>query len=62
MIQIKRTNDAFVGDGRRILVERLWPRGIKEALAASSSSRTSEESASGWRDDVLNCYPSDAGI
>lgn len=35
MIRIKRTYDpAARGDGRRILVERLWPRGIKkEALA-----------------------------
>lgn len=36
MIQIKRTYDPPArGDGRRILVERLWPRGIKkDALAA----------------------------
>jgi uncharacterized protein YeaO (DUF488 family) len=36
MIQIKRTYDRpSRGDGRRILVERLWPRGLnKEALAA----------------------------
>jgi uncharacterized protein YeaO (DUF488 family) len=36
MIQIKRTYDPPArGDGRRILVERLWPRGVKkEALAA----------------------------
>ena len=36
MIQIKRTYDAPTrGDGRRILVERLWPRGMKkEDLAA----------------------------
>ena len=35
MIQIKRTYDPPArADGRRILVERLWPRGIKkEALA-----------------------------
>ena len=35
MIQIKRTYDPPAhGDGRRILVERLWPRGMKkEALA-----------------------------
>ena len=34
-IRIKRTYDATAGsDGRRILVERLWPRGMKkEALA-----------------------------
>jgi uncharacterized protein YeaO (DUF488 family) len=37
-IQLKRTYDAPArGDGRRILVERLWPRGIKkEALAADA--------------------------
>jgi uncharacterized protein YeaO (DUF488 family) len=36
MIRVKRTYDPPArGDGRRILVERLWPRGIKkEALAA----------------------------
>jgi uncharacterized protein YeaO (DUF488 family) len=36
MIQIKRTYDPPArGDGRRILVERLWPRGMKkEELAA----------------------------
>ncbi len=36
MIQIKRTYEPPArGDGRSILVERLWPRGIKkEALAA----------------------------
>jgi uncharacterized protein YeaO (DUF488 family) len=38
MIRIKRTYDAPArGDGRRILVERLWPRGMKkEALAADA--------------------------
>jgi len=38
MIQIKRTYDSPArGDGRRILVERLWPRGMKkEALAADA--------------------------
>ncbi len=38
MIQVKRTYDAPArGDGRRILVERLWPRGVKkEALAADA--------------------------
>lgn len=38
MIQIKRTYDPPArGDGRRILVDRLWPRGIKkEALAADA--------------------------
>lgn len=37
MIRIKRTYDpALRSDGRRILVERLWPRGMKkEALAAA---------------------------
>ncbi|MEZ5566059.1 MAG: DUF488 domain-containing protein [Gammaproteobacteria bacterium] len=36
MIRIKRTYEAPArGDGRRILVERLWPRGMrKEALHA----------------------------
>jgi uncharacterized protein YeaO (DUF488 family) len=36
MIRIKRTYEAHTrGDGRRILVERLWPRGMKkEALQA----------------------------
>ena len=36
MFRIKRTYEAPArGDGRRILVERLWPRGMrKEALAA----------------------------
>ena len=38
MIRIKRTYDPPArGDGRRILVERLWPRGMKkEALAADA--------------------------
>lgn len=38
MIRIKRTYDLPArGDGRRILVERLWPRGMKkEALAADA--------------------------
>ena len=38
MIRIKRTYDPPTrGDGLRILVERLWPRGItKEALAADA--------------------------
>jgi uncharacterized protein YeaO (DUF488 family) len=38
MIRIKRTYDAPArGDGRRILVERLWPRGMKkEAVAADA--------------------------
>lgn len=31
MIQIKRVyEDALPGDGKRFLVERLWPRGIKK--------------------------------
>ena len=38
MIRIKRTYEPPArGDGRRILVERLWPRGMKkEALAAAA--------------------------
>jgi len=38
MIRIKRTYEPPArGDGRRILVERLWPRGLrKEALAADA--------------------------
>lgn len=38
MIRIKRTYDAPArGDGRRILVERLWPRGMtKQRLAADA--------------------------
>jgi len=38
MLRIKRTYDPPTrGDGLRILVERLWPRGItKEALAADA--------------------------
>jgi uncharacterized protein YeaO (DUF488 family) len=38
MIRIKRTYDRPArGDGRRILVERLWPRGMKkEAVAADA--------------------------
>ena len=38
MIRIKRTYDPPArGDGRRFLVERLWPRGMKkEALAADA--------------------------
>lgn len=32
VIRIKRTYDAPArGDGRRVLVERLWPRGMKKA-------------------------------
>jgi uncharacterized protein YeaO (DUF488 family) len=43
MIRIKRTYDVPArGDGRRILVERLWPRGMtKEALETDE-----------WRKDV----------
>ncbi|MGE0582742.1 MAG: DUF488 domain-containing protein [Steroidobacteraceae bacterium] len=38
MIQAKRVyEDAGRGDGRRFLVERLWPRGMKkEAIAADA--------------------------
>ena len=38
MLRIKRTYDAAArADGRRILVERLWPRGMtKEAVAADA--------------------------
>ena len=38
MIQVKRAYEPPArGDGRRILVERLWPRGMKkEALAADA--------------------------
>ena len=38
MIRTKRTYEARArGDGRRILVERLWPRGMKkEALGADA--------------------------
>ena len=38
MFRIKRTYDPPArGDGRRILVERLWPRGMKkEAVAADA--------------------------
>lgn len=43
MIRIKRTYDAPArGDGRRILVERLWPRGI----------RKDELDADAWLKDV----------
>lgn len=32
MIQVKRVYEARArGDGRRVLVERLWPRGIRKA-------------------------------
>jgi uncharacterized protein YeaO (DUF488 family) len=38
VIRVKRTYDPPArGDGRRILVDRLWPRGVrKEALALAS--------------------------
>ena len=38
MIRVKRTYEpAIRSDGRRILVERLWPRGMKkESLAADA--------------------------
>ena len=38
MIRVKRTYDPPArGDGKRILVERLWPRGMtKDALAADA--------------------------
>jgi hypothetical protein len=40
MIRIKRTYELPArGDGRRILVERLWPRGMKkESLADAATS------------------------
>jgi len=38
MIKFKRTYDpASRGDGRRILVERLWPRGMKKQAVAAES-------------------------
>jgi len=38
VIRIKRTYDAPArGDGRRILVERLWPRGMKKELLAADA-------------------------
>ena len=38
MIEIKRTYDPPEhGDGRRILVERLWPRGMKKRAVAADS-------------------------
>src|SRR5512136_1204253 len=38
MLKIKRVYDqASPGDGRRILVDRLWPRGIKKEDAAIDS-------------------------
>jgi uncharacterized protein YeaO (DUF488 family) len=38
MIQIKRTYDGRApGDGRRFLVERLWPRGMKKELLAADA-------------------------
>ena len=38
MLQIKRTYDPPArGDGRRILVERLWPRGMKKESVAADA-------------------------
>jgi len=38
MIQIKRTYEPPArGDGRRILVERLWPRGMKKEVLAADA-------------------------
>jgi uncharacterized protein YeaO (DUF488 family) len=38
MIRIKRTYDPPArGDGRRILVERLWPRGMKKETVAADA-------------------------
>ena len=38
MLEIKRTYDpAGHGDGRRILVERLWPRGMKKRTVAADA-------------------------
>ena len=38
MIRTKRTYDPPArGDGRRILVERLWPRGMKKAAVAADA-------------------------
>ncbi|MEO8717999.1 MAG: DUF488 domain-containing protein [Burkholderiales bacterium] len=38
MIRVKRTYDAPARtDGRRILVERLWPRGVKKAALAADA-------------------------
>jgi len=35
MVKIKRVYDSVsLGDGKRILVDRLWPRGIKKEKAA----------------------------
>lgn len=35
MIRLKRAyEDAATGDGRRVLVERLWPRGVTKEKAA----------------------------
>ena len=35
MVKIKRVYDpASPGDGKRILVDRLWPRGVKKEDAA----------------------------
>jgi uncharacterized protein YeaO (DUF488 family) len=38
MLRIKRTYDPPArGDGRRILVERLWPRGMKKEVVAADA-------------------------
>ncbi len=38
MIRIKRTYEPRArGDGRRVLVERLWPRGIKKEVLAADA-------------------------
>lgn len=38
MIRIKRTYDAPArGDGHRVLVERLWPRGLTKAAVAADA-------------------------
>ena len=38
MIRVKRSYEAPArGDGRRILVERLWPRGMKKAALAEDA-------------------------
>ena len=38
MIRIKRTYEPPArGDGRRVLVERLWPRGMKKAALAADA-------------------------
>ena len=42
MIHLKRAYKKFsAGDGERILVERLWPRGLTKARAAAGGGRVS---------------------